>query len=37
MNPKRKKHLYGFWSPLTNSNRLSTVSKELKFKKSSRA
>jgi hypothetical protein len=33
MNPKRKKHLYNFWRPPTNSNHQSTVSKELKFKK----
>jgi hypothetical protein len=37
MNPKRKKHLHNFWRPLTNLNHQSTVSKELKFKKSSTA
>jgi hypothetical protein len=29
MNPKRKKHLYSFWRPLTNLNHQSTISKEL--------
>jgi hypothetical protein len=32
MKLKRKKHLYNFWRPPTNSNHQSTVSKELKFK-----
>jgi hypothetical protein len=35
MNLKRKKHLYNFSRPPTNSNDQSTVSKELTFKKSS--
>jgi hypothetical protein len=30
-----KRHLTNFWRPPTNSNHQSTLSKELKFKKSS--
>jgi hypothetical protein len=34
---KKKKNLHNFWRPHTNLNHQSTVSKELKFKKSSTA
>jgi hypothetical protein len=37
INLKRKKHLCNFSRPPTNSNHQSTVSKELKFKKTSTA
>jgi hypothetical protein len=37
LNPERKRHLTNFWRPPTNSNHQSTLSKQLKFKKSSAA
>jgi hypothetical protein len=37
MKLERKKQLYNFWRPPTNSNHQLTVSEELKFKKSSTA
>jgi hypothetical protein len=37
VNSKRKTHLYNFWGLPTNMNYQSSISKELKFKKSSTA